>query len=156
MAPSTSTAVRNVAPSRNHQEPGRGANRRPSLRVVPVRRRESARRRLLALLPVVMVVGALLAVVGGQAMLANGQVRLSALEQQLQIEQGVHRQLELHVSTLETPSRIVSAAVGQLHMVHPAHVTQLPYVSLSTALPAPTVTPPPASSSPSTTSTAGK
>jgi cell division protein FtsL len=103
-----------------------------------------------------MVVAALLAVVGGQAMLANGQVRLSALDQQLQIEQGFHRQVELQVSTLETPSRIVSAAVGQLHMVHPAHVTQLPYVSLSTALPTPAVTPPPASSHPSTTSTAGQ
>jgi hypothetical protein len=107
-------------------------------------------------IPIAMVVVALLAVVGGQAMLANGQVRLAALDQQLQLVQGVHRQVELQVSQLETPSRIVSAAVGQLHMVHPDSVTQLPYVSLSTPLPTPKVTPAPATSSPSTSPTPGQ
>ncbi len=101
-----------------------------------------------------MVVAALLAVVVGQALLANGQVRLSALQHQLTLEQSAHRQAELAVSQLETPSRIVAAASGQLHMVRPASVVELPYVSLSAPLPTPKVTPAPASTPP-TTSSAG-
>jgi hypothetical protein len=95
-----------------------------------------------------MVVGALLAVVIGQAILANGQVRLSGLDQQLQTAQAQHRLNELSVSKLETPSRIVGYAAGDLQMVHPSHVTQLPYVSLTTPLPTPVVTPAPATSAP--------
>ena len=88
-----------------------------------------------------MVVVALLIVVGGQAMLANGQVRMARLDQRLQIAQSEHRLQVLNVTGLETPARIVGAATAQLHMVHPSHVIQLPYVSLRTPLPTPTVTP---------------
>jgi hypothetical protein len=90
-----------------------------------------------------MIVASLLAVVAGQALLANGQVRMAGITQQLTVEQGVHRSQELSVSQLETPSRIVGAATGQLHMVHPNHVIQLPYVPLTTPLATPTVTPAP-------------
>jgi hypothetical protein len=90
-----------------------------------------------------LVLGSLLAVVVAQAMLANGQVRLSGLQHQLTLEQSSHRQAELAVSQLETPSRIVAAASGQLHMVRPAQVIELPYVSLTTPLPTPKVTPGP-------------
>jgi len=90
-----------------------------------------------------LVVAALLAVVVAQAFLANGQVRLSALQHQLSLEQSAHRQSELSVSELETPARIVGAATSQLHMVRPA-VMELPYVSLQTPLPTPKVTPAPA------------
>jgi hypothetical protein len=99
-----------------------------------------------------MVVAALLAVVVGQALLANGQVRLAALQHQLTLEQSAHRQAELAVSQLETPSRIVAAASGQLHMVRPASVVELPYVSLSVPLPTPKVTPAPAPTTPTTSS----
>ncbi len=88
-----------------------------------------------------MVVVALLIVVGGQAILANGQVRMARLDQRLQLAQSEHRQQELDVAERETPSRIAGAATAQLHMVHPLHVTQLPYVSLRTPLPTPNVTP---------------
>jgi hypothetical protein len=88
-----------------------------------------------------LVLGSLLAVVVAQALLANGQVRLSSLQHQLTLEQSSHRQAELAVSELETPSRIVAAASGQLHMVRPAQVIELPYVSLSKPLPTPKVTP---------------
>ncbi len=101
---------------------------------------------------VILVVGALLTVVVGQALLANGQVRLSALEHQLSLEQATHRQSELSVARLETPARIVDAASNQLHMVHPASVTELPYVPLTVPLPTPTVRPAPAPSpAPATT-----
>jgi hypothetical protein len=102
-------------------------------------------------LPILMVVGALLAVVGGQAMLANGQVRMAGIEGKLAKEQTLHRQIELAVSKKETPSRIVGAAIANLHLVHPSTVTQLPYTSLTTPLPTPTVSAPPAGTTAATT-----
>jgi hypothetical protein len=93
-------------------------------------------------LSISIVVAALLAVVVAQAFLANGQVKLSGLQHQLTLEQSAHRQAELAVAGLETPSRIVAAASGQ-GMVRPAAVTELPYVSLSVPLPTPKVTPAP-------------
>jgi hypothetical protein len=98
-----------------------------------------------------MVVAALLAVVVGQALLANGQVKMAALQHQLTLEQSSHRQAELAVAQLETPSRIVAAAQGQLHMVAAGPI-ELPYVSLSVPLPTPKVTPAPAAPPPTTTS----
>jgi hypothetical protein len=98
------------------------------------------RSRLLNIVAISLVVAALLAVVVGQALLANGQVRLSSLQHELSLEQSAHRQSELAVAQLETPSRIVAAASGQLHMVRPANIVELPYVSLSVPLPTPKVT----------------
>ena len=141
MVPESSGAARRVATYRPDNDPGRSSSGRPPLQVVPSRRRDRARSRLVKYLPVVMVVVALLIVVGGQAMLANGQVRMTRLDHQLQIAQSEHRQQELDVTKLETPSRIVGSATAQLHMVHPSHVTQLPSVSLQKPLPPPTVTP---------------
>jgi hypothetical protein len=140
MAPQSSGAVRRVATSRPESDPGRGSSRRAPLQVVRSRRGERAGNRLVKYLPVLMVVVALLIVVGGQAMLANGQVRMARIDQRLQVAQSEHRQQMLDVTKKETPSRIVGAATAQLHMVHPSHVTQLPYVSLRTPLPTPTVT----------------
>jgi hypothetical protein len=146
---------------------GRGAatpaTRRPPLRLVPGRSRARsaarptraplARGRLLTMLSVTMVVAALLAVVVGQALLANGQVRLSALQHDLALQQSAHRQSELTVAELETPSRIVAAALGQLGMVRPANVVELPYVSLSAPVPTPKVTAAPATTTTTTTTT---
>jgi hypothetical protein len=107
------------------------------------------------MLSVAMVVGSLLVVVVGHAVLANGQVRMAGIEHKLTLEQSVHHQIELQVAQGQTPSRIVSAALGQAHMVHPASVITLPYVSLTTPLPTPTVTPIPAPATTTpTTSTA--
>jgi hypothetical protein len=138
-----STATRRIASSRPDHDVGRSTPPRPPLEIVPSRRAGRVRGRIVRTLPAAMVVVALLVVVVGQALLADGQVRLSGLEQQLQTAQAEHRQQELDVSKLETPSRIVAAATGRLHMVAPSHVTQLPYVSLSTPLPTPVVTPAP-------------
>jgi hypothetical protein len=136
-----STAPRRVASPRPDRGVGRTTPSRPPLRVVPTRRAGRGRGRIVRALPAAMVVVALLVVVVGQAMLADGQVRLSGREQQLQTVQAEHRQEELDVLRLETPSRIVATATGRLHMVASSHVTQLPYVSLSTPLPTPVVTP---------------
>jgi hypothetical protein len=106
----------------------------------------------LNILSVSIVVAALLAVVVAQALLANGQVRLSSLQHDLTFEQAAHRQAELAVAQLETPSRIVAAASGE-GMVRPAGVVELPYVSLSVPLPTPKVTPAAAPAPASTTGT---
>jgi hypothetical protein len=151
MAPSSSTTVRRVASSGGGAQSGRTVPARPPLQVVPTRRRAGSRSRLITYLPAIMVVVALLIVVAGQAMLANGQVRMTGLEQQLQSAQAQHSQRELSVSELETPSRIVGYATGQLKMVHPGHVTQLPSVPLTTPLPTPTVTQAPATAVTTTT-----
>jgi hypothetical protein len=152
MAPTSSSAPRRVASSRSGADPGRSAPRRQPLQVVP-RRASRVVSWTFRYLPVIMVVLALLVVVAGQAMVANGQVRMADLEQRLQVAQGVHRQQLLKVSKLEVATRIVQAAVGQQHMVRPSHVLQLPYVSLQTPLATPNVTPAPAA--PPATTAAG-
>jgi hypothetical protein len=132
--------------------------RRPALKVVPraqARRRRIRRGRLLDIAAVGLVLSALLAVVVAQVMLANGQVRLAGIEQELQLEQASHRLQELHVSQRETPARIVAAASDQLHMIHPAQVIELPYVPLSTPLPTPKVAPSAPAASPVTGAAAG-
>jgi hypothetical protein len=173
--PSAATAApvrRHVGGASPSRRGGRGAGtaapspetRRPPLRVIPGRLRPGTKRgrrpagaratrtvagrgRLLHIASVSLVVAALLAVVAAQAMLANGQVRLSSLQHQLSLEQGTHRQAELAVSELETPSRIVATATG-LGMVRPANVVELPYVSLAVPLPTPKVTPAPPAPAP--------
>lgn len=146
-----------AAPVRRHAGGSSSPRRWAPLRPVPARKGEPGRiRRLTAnrgrvlnLASVAMVVTSLLAVVVAQALLANGQVRLSTLQHKLSLEQSTHRQAELSVSELETPSRIVSSATGQ-GMVHPASVVELPYVSLSVPVATPKVTPAPAVPPPST------
>jgi hypothetical protein len=98
-----------------------------------------------------MVVAALLAVVVGQALLANGQVKLSALHDELTMEQSSHSQAELAVAQLEAPPRIVAAAT-RAGLVAQSNVIELPYVSLSVPLPTPKVTPAPAPTPPTTPS----
>jgi cell division protein FtsL len=146
MAPPSSPAVRRITSSRTGADPGRtGADpgrtdKRAPLRLVPSRRRDGSRSRFVRYLPVALVVVALLFVVTGQAMLANGQVRLTHLQQQLQATQARHEQQVESVSRQETPARIVQNAM-QRGMQHPGQVIQLPYTPLTTPLATPNVTP---------------
>jgi hypothetical protein len=148
-------AVRRVASSvgRPSEAPSR-----PPLKVVRSTRRSGTRRqgwsgqRVMTVVSVALVVGALLVVVFGQALLASGQVRMAAIQHELTLEQSSHRQVELQVSQLETPPRIVSAALGS-GMVH-AQVIEIPYVPTTTPLPAPTVTAAPAPTTTTTTAAA--
>jgi cell division protein FtsL len=154
MAPSTNTATRRVASSRVAADPSRHSSRRPPLHVVPSRRRAGVRSRIVRYLPAIMVVLALLVVVVGQAILADGQVRMTGLEQQLQAAQAQHSAQEQKVSNLETPSRIVRDATANGKMTVPSHVTQLPYVPLNIPLATPNVTPAPGSAVTTTTTPA--
>src|SRR3984957_1568285 len=142
-----------------HRRAGRGteapSTRRAPLRVVPTGTRggirggraAAGRGRLLTIVSVSMVVAALLAVVVGQALLANGQVKLSALQQELTMEQASHSLAETHVAQLETPTRIVAAATRGGLVAEPT-VLELPYVALSAAPPTTKVTPAPAPTPP--------
>jgi hypothetical protein len=142
------STVRRVASSvgRPSQAPERAAPRRPPLKVVPAKRgaqsgKGRSRSGLVNVLAVVLIVGALLVVVIGHAMLADGQVRMATIQQELTLEQSTHRQAELEVSQLETPARIVNGAL-ELHMV-PSATIEIPYVPTDTPLPPPDVTPAP-------------
>lgn len=149
-----------AAPVRRHAGGSPSPRRWAPLRSVPSRKGQRGggriagllanRSRVLNIVSVSMVVTSLLAVVVAQALLANGQVRLTSLQNELSLEQSTHRQAELAVSELETPPRIVAAATNQ-GMVHPASVVELPYVSLSVPVATPNVTPAPAAPPPPTT-----
>jgi cell division protein FtsL len=147
MAPPSESAAR--APSRRQGATQATRPRLPSLRLVRARSGKPTRRgRAIEIIALVLVVGSLLAVVIGQAVLANDQVQMSALQQELSLEQSTHRQAEVRVAGLETPQRIVGDAT-KAGMIHTAQVIELPYVSLKVAIATPNVTPAP----PATTTT---
>jgi len=139
------TARRATAPARRPR-PAEAPPRRPPLRVVgdEPQRGHARRRRAALLLSAALVVGSLLSVVVGHAVLAEGQVRLTAAEAAVATAQATEHQETLTLATLESPSRIVAEAKVQLHMVPAGQIVQLPHVPLATPLPTPTVAPAPA------------
>jgi hypothetical protein len=132
----------------------------------PPRRAPRRRTSAPAIISVTLLVGSLLAVVVGHAMLASGEVRLASQQALLATEQANHRTMELSTAQLQIPARIVARAEQLLHMELPSNVSQLPSVPLNTAEPTPrmyrapapttTTTVPPATTTttaPTTTST---
>jgi hypothetical protein len=89
----------------------------------------------------VVVVASLLTVVGADAYLTQGQVRLTRMQQQLTSASGRHRDLEAQVATLTNPSKVVSEA-ERAGLDAPTKVTDLPAVSLPAPTPEPTATAP--------------
>jgi len=152
--PAAATARRLVvSSSRPNQQPGRGAHRRAPLQVVETRRQRIFRgERLLLFLSVAFVVSALLVVVAGQAMLANGQVRMAAVQQDVTGAKAAVQGNLLKVAILENPDRITKAALADGLVV--SHFIEEPFVPLTTALPTPTVTPAPAVAATTTTTPA--
>jgi hypothetical protein len=133
MSPSSATARSD--PRRAAVGPQRRRDR--DLRVLGPRTRRIRRRRLAGPLALVLVVVSLLAVVTGQAILAQGQVRLSTVQANLAAEQTRHRQEALALAQLETPSRIVQTAEQQGQLVEPTQINQLPWVPLNVAIASP-------------------
>jgi hypothetical protein len=135
-------AARGDGATAARQAPARPAIRRPPLRVVedPARRSRRGRKRAApAIISLALLVGSLLAVVIGHAMLAAGDVRLSAQQAQLVAEEAQHRTMELATAQLQIPARIVAKAEQALHMVLPSQVTQIPAVPLNTPEPPPKI-----------------
>jgi len=83
-------------------------------------------------LSAVLVVASLLAVVGADAYLTQGQARLTRVQQTLNNELTSKRELELQVAQLSSPSRIIAVA-EQRGLVAPTRVTDLPAASEDTA-----------------------
>jgi type II secretory pathway pseudopilin PulG len=125
---------------------------RPPLRVVRDRPRRKGRRRSVAVVSLAMIGASLLSVVVGHALLAQGQVRLSAVQSALSTEQAAHRQAVIAAAKLETPSRVVAKA-HQQGMAPPAQTNQLPRVPLTTPLSAPNVAPATTTTTPASTQT---
>ena len=127
-APAT---ARRIPGSRQAPQPQR--RRRPRLRVVQ-RTRALTAKRLTEIIAISILVVSLFAIVTGHAMLAQGQLRLGTLNNDLAREQSIHSATVLQVAALETPARISSEA-GSLHLVQPTQILQLPSVSLAQPLP---------------------
>ncbi|MHB1781355.1 MAG: hypothetical protein ACYCTE_01495 [Acidimicrobiales bacterium] len=99
---------------------------RSQLRVLDQRqlaRRQQQRRgaRLVAL-SVTIVVAALLAVAGAQAFVAERQLRIDALQQQLTSAVSESQTLQLARAELSSPSRVLAFAEHRLKMVAPSSI----------------------------------
>lgn len=115
------------APAR--QPAGTGTSK-AGLRVIAGRPRRPGPRRPTVLLGVGIVLGSLLAVVGVQAYLVQGQVDLSNLQQTLTTQLTDHRALELRVAQLENPTSIIAEARND-GMVEPSQVSDVPQVTVT-------------------------
>jgi hypothetical protein len=123
---------------------GPSSPRRPPLRVFePTPRRRPAIRRVrrsTMWLSAVLVVGSLLAVVVGDAMVSDGQVRLSTIQGQLATATATQKGDQVAVARKAAPPVVVALAKQQ-GMVPAATVSYLPQVPLNVPLPVPQTAP---------------
>lgn len=158
--PSTATARRATAAPQP-----RPSARRPALRVVQPERRRGVRaggsRRSHVWLAVGMVVASLLFVVVGDAMVAQGQVRLAKIQLAISAQQATQKAMQTEVAQLAAPDRVVAQGIA-LGLTAPAQVVNLPEVPLDVPLPVPDTSPvaakapvTPAASAPASAATAG-
>jgi hypothetical protein len=142
MAP-TATASARRAPAK----PRSSAPRRPPLRLFEPapRRRQSIRsaRRPAVWASSLLIVGSLLAVVVGDALLTEGQVRLSSVQAEVASAAAAQKLLQVSVAQKTAPPVVVGLAESQ-GLVAPTQVVYLPQVPLNVPLPPPRTTPLPA------------
>ena len=141
MAPSSTGAARRATAPQP-----RPTTRRPALRVFEPAPRRSTRRhrsRGANVLAAALVVGSLLAVVVGDNLVAEGQVRLANVQRQIVVEQTTQKSMQTEVAQLAAPDRLVAQAIA-LGSTAPAGVVDLPQVPLDVPLPTPRTTAPPA------------
>lgn len=134
----------------------RPSTRRPPLRVFQPEPRKSARRGLSrrghVWLAVTLVVGSLLVVVVGDAMVAQGQIRLSSVQSQINAQLITAKGAQSVVAEQAAPDRIVAQAINQ-GLVAPPTVDDLAAVPLNVPLPVPDTSPLPVAAKPATTAT---
>jgi len=152
--PASATARR--APARSAPRPAPTAPRRPPLRLFePAPRPRPGSRvvqRSTMWISGLLVVGSLLAVVVGDALVTQGQVRLSATQQALVIAQANQKTLQLNVASKAAPPVVVSQAKSQ-GLVAASQVVYLPQVPLNVPLPPPRIAAEPAGTTTTTPST---
>jgi hypothetical protein len=100
----------------------------------------------------VLVVGSLLAVVVGDTMVAQGQVRLADLQSKITSQQAIEKAAQTEVAQLAAPERVVAQGI-LLGLTAPAQVVDLPQVPLDVPLPVPNTTPLPSAHTASTATT---
>ena len=123
MAATTVTPRARRAP---HEVPAEPQRRR--LHLVKPRARRSRRfaSRLVFVGPV-LVMSTLLSVVGAQALMTEGQVRLTTLEAQVSAAQTTRMALELQVAQEQQPQAVIAAA-RRLGLVEPGQISDIPAV----------------------------
>jgi len=129
----------------------RVAPRRPSLRVFEPEPRRSVRwglsRRGHVWLGVAMVVGSLMAVVVADAMVAQGQVRMAAIQTKINDQLTIQKAEQSEVAQLAAPGRVVAQGINH-GLIAPAQVVNLPQVPLNVPLAVPDTSPLPAVAKP--------
>ena len=147
MAPPSTGAARRAATPQQ-----RPSTRRPPLRIFEPEPRRSPRRgrsrRGHVWLAVALVVGSLLAVVVGDSLVAQGQVRLAKIQSAIAVEQATQKSMQSEVAQLAAPDRVVAQGIA-LGLTAPAQVVNLPEVPLNVPLPVPQTA---AAATPATTS----
>ncbi len=136
MATASGAATRRAS-ARAHP---RSTPARPALRVVdrsPRQRLLRPVRRPALWLSGLLVVGSLVAVVAGDDLVTQGQIRLATTEAQVAAAQVTQKADQVAVAQLAAPTRVVAVAKAQLGMVAPGQVIDLPEVPLSVPLPVP-------------------
>ena len=149
--PATGTARRATAAPQP-----RSSARRPALRVFEPQPRRTSRRHLSRRghlwLAALLVVDSLLAVVVGDTMVAQGQVRLADLQSAITSQLATQKAAQTEVAQLAAPERVVAQGI-LLGLTAPAQVVDLPQVPLDVPLPVPDTTPLPVAHTAPTAST---
>jgi len=114
--------------------------------VRPAPRRTGLSKGRLVLVAPVLVLVSLLAVASAQALLTQGQVRLTSLQAQVSAAQTKRFDLELQIAREEQPSAVIAAARAQ-GMIVPSVINDIPAVSLVSPRPAKRASEPPATRS---------
>jgi hypothetical protein len=126
--------------ARAEPRPSGSPSRRPPLRLfepAPRRRPGATRlRRSTIALSGLLVIGSLLAVVAGDTLFEEGQVRLAATQRAVAAAVVVEKAGQVAVAEKAAPPVVVSQAEAQ-GLVAPIQVVYLPHVPLDVPLPAP-------------------
>lgn len=150
--PAATAAARRTATAAAPQP--RTAPHRPQLRVFEPEPRRSVRRTLSRRgrlwLGVAMMVGSLLAVVVADAMVAQGQVRLAAIQSKINDQLTIQKSAQSEVAQLAAPDRVVAQGINH-GLIAPAQVVNLPQVPLNVPLPVPDTSPLPVAAKPAAT-----
>ena len=141
--PATGAARRAAAAPQPRPSARRPAAPRLRARAPPVRPAGAVAARATCGWPSRLVVGSLLAVVVGDAMVAQGQVRLADSSRPIAAQQATQKSMQTEVAQLAAPDRVVAQGIA-LGLTAPAQVVDLPQVPLDVPLPVPDTTPLPA------------
>jgi hypothetical protein len=156
MAPPVASTARR-APARSAPSSLPSGSPRPPLRVFePAPRRRSSTRPIRGTTMSVvglLVVGSLLAVVVGDALITEGQIRLSKTQREVAAAIATQKSLQVAVAEKAAPPVVVKQAKSE-GLVAPNQVVYLPRVRLDVPLPVPHTTPAPPAAATRAASTA--